>query len=219
MLQAVGQANVLGLLVMAALAYGFARVLDAPRWAGPAILLAVVVIAALAQLLLPTEAPLRQSTSAVTLALLWLGVAAIPVLGYRAVLRRLRPAPAAAPAHPSGFVLIADDTALTRDMAERLDTVPPRTDTFSIAHRAPDGAITAALRLHLTETLATAHTPWTAPEAAALLPELLQTAEAEARARDAEALMIAARPPLTAEVLQDGGYVAVGDDIYTKVLA
>ena len=133
MTEATGGFGLFGLLAAAALVWGFARVLDAPRWTGQAILLAVLVIAAASQLLLPPEAPLRQSVGGAAQAGVLLAVIAVPVLGYRWVLRRLRArhdAGTSAPAaHPRGFVLIEDDAALIADIRSRARS--PEAESFS----------------------------------------------------------------------------------------
>ncbi len=209
MLQALGQANLLGVLVVAALGWGFARVLDAPRWAGPAILLVVVIIAALSQIALPPEAPLRQTTGGAVRALVWLAAAAVPILAYRALLRRLRGAVPAPTPHPQGFVIIPEDAALVEDIAARLGAAVPTTETVSLAHRAPDGALTASLRLQITDTLASLHNIWVDPTDPTLAPRLLTQAEDEARRRAATTVLTQPRTADQATQLRTLGYRAI----------
>lgn len=143
----------LGLLAIAGLAWGFARVLDAPRWTGPAIALATVLVMMGGLLFLPPEAPFRQSVAGSVRTLLLVGALAVPVLGYRALLARVRQRAAPPPpAHPTGFVVVADDAALVADIAARAGAAPPR--RLSVAHRGPDGAVTAAGRVTLDSDLA-----------------------------------------------------------------
>ena len=213
MTDATGGIGLFGLLAIAALAWGFARVLDAPRWTGQAILLALLLIAAASQLLLPPEAPLRQSVGGAARAGVWMALIAVPVLGYRWALRRLRArhdAAAEAPAaHPTGFVLIADDAALIGDIRARAGAA--EADSFSIAHRRADGEIEAAAQATIADRLATLGTVWVAParRRQGLGTGLMDALEAEARARGISRVVADTAEPDLAGLLTARGYEAV----------
>ena len=214
MTEATGGFGLFGLLAAAALVWGFARVLDAPRWTGQAILLAVLVIAAASQLLLPPEAPLRQSVGGAAQAGVLLAVIAVPVLGYRWVLRRLRArhdAGTSAPAaHPRGFVLIEDDSALIADIRSRARS--PEAESFSIAHRGEDDEIEAAAQARIARGIATLGTVWVAPERRrqGLGAGLIAALEAEARSRGAARVVADTPDPDLAALLSSRGYAPAG---------
>lgn len=216
MLQVIGNIHLLGLLTGGALAWGFARVLDAPPWSGRAILLVIVLIACFAQIVLPESAVLRRSTGGAVTAALWLGVAAVPILAYRWGLRKLRQ-PQAPKRHPEGFVIIPDDAALVQDIAGRLGAEVPGAEVFSIAHRSPEGAIQASLRVHLVQDTAHLQNIWVDPEVD-LAEDLLDTAERAARDRRAEALVVAASDPEQAAWLARNGFTRLGSALHTKPL-
>ncbi|MEM8869018.1 MAG: hypothetical protein AAGE38_01345 [Pseudomonadota bacterium] len=204
MLQTIGNASLLGLLAMGALAWGFARVLDGPAWSGRAILLVIVLIAFFAQIALPLDAPFRQSTGGAVIAVLCIAAAAVPVLGYRWILRRLRkPVPPAA--HPTGFVVIPEDAALARDTAARLDQPIEEAQVFSVAYRDDHGTIQATLRLHVIDGVAHLQNIWTAPDSD-LTGALLETAAQAARERRAHTLLVAPQAPDRDSWLQAQGF-------------
>lgn len=212
--EAAGGIGLFGLLAAAALAWGFARVLDAPRWTGQAILLALLLVAAASQLLLPPEAPLRQSVGGAARAGVWLVVIAIPVLGYRWVLRRLRARHEASvpgsEAHPTGFVLIADDAALIADIRARAGASEP--ESFSIAHRGEDGEIEAVAHAQLADGLAMLGPVWVAPDRRrqGLGTGLIETLEAAARTRGAARMVADTAEPDLVALLSARGYATAG---------
>lgn len=214
MTEAAGGIGLFGVLAAAGLAWGFARVLDAPRWTGRAILLAVLVIAAASQLLLPPGAPLREGVGSAARAGAWLAVIAVPVLGYRRLLRRLRArheSAAVAPApHPTGFVLIADDAALIADIRAR--TGAAEGDRFSIAHRGDDGRIEAVAQARLADGLATLGPVWVAPDRRrpGLGTGLIDALEAEVRSRGGVRLVADTADPALAALLSARGYAPAG---------
>jgi len=216
MSEAAGGIGLFGLLAVAGLAWGFARVLDAPRWTGQAILLALLLVAAASQLLLPPEAPLRQSVGGAARAGAWLVVIAVPVLGYRWVLRRLRarhdagaPPPAG---HPRGFVLIDDDATLMSDIRARAGAAGAVAESFSIAHRGADGEIEAAAQARLADGIAMLGPVWVAPERRrqGLGTGLIEALEAEARRRGAARVVADTVAPGLAALLSARGYAPAG---------
>lgn len=147
MLEVLGNLGVFGLAAIAALAWGFARVLDAPRWAGQAILLATVLIALAGLLLLPPGAPFRESVGGSVRAAVFVAIAAVPVLAYRRVLRRLRPG-RGAPVQVTGRpAVVAEADALAADLRAQLGTAPET--AFGLIHRHPDGHLVAGAVVRL----------------------------------------------------------------------
>ncbi|WP_112320480.1 hypothetical protein [Oceanibium sediminis] len=186
--------SLLGLLALGALAWGFARVLDAPKGAIRAIPMVMVLVALLSQVALPETAPFRQSVGGALRLMVYAAILAVPVLGYRTVLRRLRARSGAMPVKrdtPVGFVLIEDDTRLAADTAGALaaqhkGAVPWAPETFSVAHRDASGQITGTVRGLLNMGLLDIDGLHVAPQAdSALAAGLLAELEAEGTRRGA----------------------------------
>ncbi len=129
-------------------------------------------------------------------ALAILGLIAIPILAYALLVRRLKqrnaPPKPKAPAHPTGFVLIEDDAALTQEALAKLiaanrKAFPSERQEFSIAHRDEAGKITASGRVNLHMGLAEFRRIWVEPEArgTGLGSAILKQMEAEAVSRGA----------------------------------
>ena len=189
------QIGFLGLLTLAAIAWGFARVLVAPRWVVRAIPLVLFGVMLASQLLLPPDAPMRESVGGALRTLALLGMLAVPVFAYFRVLDRLRKSNARPDGHPKGFVLIEDDAALAaeaRDAAERargevVDWAP--VSTFSIAFRPEGREVLASAQVVVTLGLALVRHLTLAPNAdTGLAQSLLVEVEAEARRRRASRL-------------------------------
>ncbi|MSU92281.1 hypothetical protein GE300_22385 [Rhodobacteraceae bacterium 2CG4] len=209
MLQILGQGGVLTLAAIGLLAWGFARVLDAPRWSGRAILLALVLVALAGLLLLPPEAPFRQSVQGTVRFALVAGIVAVPVLVYRRGLRRLRArrAPAAAPAGITGHTVLVDETrALAADLDAALDSAPPQ--RLGLVHRAADGGLLAGAAVTLTGSRATLAPLWwdEAADSAEVVAPLLDAAAAEARRRGAHLLAAETGLPRIARALIAQGF-------------
>ncbi|MEM8788932.1 MAG: GNAT family N-acetyltransferase [Pseudomonadota bacterium] len=198
MLNTLAQGGIIGLLAMGGLAWGFARVLDAPAWVVRSIPLVLVVIVMLAQILLPVDAPFRQTTGAALQAVFWLAVAAVPVLGYRWLLRQARIRAGTAPEAPkTGFVLIEEDAALMEEISARLSAAnraaaPWDRQTFSVAHRDPSGRIVAAGQVRLNMGLAELRRVWVDPDrrGRGLGAELVGHLEDAARDRGAKRALL-----------------------------
>ncbi|PWG74891.1 hypothetical protein DF186_15545, partial [Enterococcus hirae] len=88
-------------------------------WSGRAILLAVVLLALAGLVLLPEDAPFRQSVQGSLSFALVAAIVAVPVLAYRWGFRRLRARHAPAP-EPAGItgrtVLVPEAQALSADL-------------------------------------------------------------------------------------------------------
>ncbi|NNU78880.1 hypothetical protein HMH01_00380 [Halovulum dunhuangense] len=201
----------LGLLLFAGLAWGFARVLDAPRWTGQAIVLVVVLIMLASQVALPPEAPFRQSVGGSIRALVVLAIAAIPFLGYRWLLRRLRarhvpPPTAAAPAVTGRVALVPEVEALGRDLAGSLQAETP--ERFGLVRRAPDGTLVGGAVVGIEAGLARIAPVWVSDVASGLVAELIDAASQEARARGAKALELETRDRAIAAAASEAGLSA-----------
>ena len=124
-------------------------------------------------------------------ALVFASLAAVPIGVYVIFLRRLReranPGTSAKPAHPTGFVLIEDDAALTREVlakfaVENAAHAPWDREAFSIAYRDTEGEVTASGHIILNMGLAEFRRIWVEPSArgkglgAALLAKMEEVA-------------------------------------------
>lgn len=201
--------GVVGLIAVAGVAWGFARVLDAPRWTGRAILLATVLVMAASQLLLPPEAAFRQSVGGALRLLVILGIAAVPVLGYAFVLRRLRDraAPVAKPL--IGRVALVPQTAgLAADLSAALDAPPA--ESFGLIHRAPGGELCAGAVVTLDGRAALADPVWWRDEADGdtVIRPLIAAMGDEAANRGAASLSVTARAARIAQACRESGFAA-----------
>lgn len=191
MLEILGQGGVLTLAVIGLLAWGFARVLDGPAWSGRAILLALVLLALAGLILLPEQAPFRQSVQGSLSFALVAAIVAVPVLAYRWGFRRLRARHAPEP-QPTGItgrtVLVPEAQALAADLDRALDAETPH--RIGLVHRAPDGSLLAGASVTLTGARATLAPLWWDEDAdtAQVVAPLLDAAAAEARQRGAHLL-------------------------------
>lgn len=204
-----------GLVFLGAVAWGFARVLDAPRWVARAIPLVLIAVMLASQILLPAGAPLRDSVGAALRALVFLGLASLPVLGYRWLLRRLRARQGqGVQPRPSGFVLIDDDAALTAE-ADAAQSKPENwsPEAFSIAFRADDGAVRASAQAVVTLGLAEVRYLTFYPGAGADLDlgqRLLDALEGEARSRGATRMATDAYDWNNRQVFLQAGFTETG---------
>ena len=129
------------LLAAAGLAWGFARVLDAPRWVERSIPPVVLAVMALAMVALPAGHPFRDSIASGVRGLLVLTLIALPFVGYALLIRRIRrrTMPEAAPAPIKGqIVRIGDDMALRTEYGLRRQGAEPG---FSLIRRRADGSL------------------------------------------------------------------------------
>lgn len=209
MLEILGQGGVLTLAIIGLLAWGFARVLDGPEWSGRTILLAMVLLALAGLILLPPEAPFRQSVQGSLSFALVAAIVAVPVLIYRWGLRRLRARHTPDP-EPAGItgqtVLVPEVQALSADLDRALEVAPPH--RLGLVHRAPDGSLLAGATLTLTQTRATLSPLWwteTADTAQVVAP-LLDAAAAQARQRGAHLLAAETSQPRIARTLIAQGF-------------
>ncbi len=206
--------GVIGLLALAGLAWGFARVLDAPRWAGQAIALATVLVMLAALVVLPPDAPFRQSVAGSVQGLVVLGALAVPVLFYRSLLRRLRRRAGtdtdAAPIK-TGFVRIDDDVQLVAEIAARAGAAgegDPSPDRFSVAFRDNDGQIVAAGHARIHNDMAQLGGIWVDRPARSrgLGRGIVQTLEDEARRQGARQAFVDCQPGAEAAFMTHLGY-------------
>lgn len=204
MLEILGQGGVLTLAVIGLLAWGFARVLDGPAWSGRAILLAMVLLALAGLVLLPPDAPFRQSVQGSLSFALVAAIVAVPVLIYRWGLRRLRARHAPEP-QPTGItdrpVLVPETQALTTDLERALQSEAPH--RLGLVHRNADGALLAGTTVTLSGARATLSPLWweeTADTAKVVAP-LLDAAATEARQRGAHLLAAETGQPRIARTL------------------
>ncbi len=147
------------ILAIAALAYGFARVLDAPRIVTAMIPLGAVLAMASALLFLPPDHAMRQSVSGSVQLVLIFAIIGVPLLVYMRFLKRLRQAREPQIVKTSGdYVQITDDRKLQDDVqALILEGAPSGLDQsagFSVLKRRADGGIAATGRCQVTGDLA-----------------------------------------------------------------
>jgi len=208
MLEVLGQGGVLTLAVIGLLAWGFARVLDGPDWSGRAILLAMVLLALVGLVLLPEDAPFRQSVQGSLSFALVAAIVAVPVLAYRWGFRRLRARHAPEPESETGpagitgcTVLVPEAQALSADLDRALDTEAPH--RLGLVHRAPDGSLQAGATVTLTGTRATLAPLWwdEGADTAEVVAPLLDAAATEARQRGAHLLAAETGQPRIARTL------------------
>ena len=78
------------IIAATALAWGFARVLEAPRWVEWCIPLVALGVTALCLVALPGDSAFRQSVAGGARALGVLALVVVPVAGYLVLVRRLK---------------------------------------------------------------------------------------------------------------------------------
>lgn len=176
------------LWVLAALAglLALCRRLNTPRWVPLSILTGTAILVIAARFLLPATHPIRVNAGSDLDGLIVVIFGTAAAMLYLQWFRNLKPRSAPEPAVDPGFVLIADDTALTRDVETLLGAAP--SEGFSVLRRAGTGEIAASGRAAITGPVATFTTLY-APDGG-LVAELLDTLEAEARARGATEALI-----------------------------
>ena len=134
----------LQILAAALLAWGFARVLDAPRWVERSIPLVAITAVAAVLLLLPAESAFRQGVAGGIRTLAVFGGIAVPLAAYLYFVRRLkaRAGPESVRRdHVTGMIVrIIDDTALRAEIA-------PEADGYSLIRRDAAGALELAASL------------------------------------------------------------------------
>jgi GNAT superfamily N-acetyltransferase len=202
--------QVLSLTVFALL---LARVMRAPRGTWRYIVGAAALVLAASQLLPPGNA-FRADVADSASGLLLLGLALAPVAGYALLVRSIRRRTLAderpaAPGHPVGLVLIAEDGALARDTEQALEAeTGEATERLSVGWRDPAGALVGHARLRLRRGLADLELLWVAEEARGqgIGRRLIDGAAAEARRRGASGL-VASVPEAAGGFLQRNGFV------------
>ncbi len=152
-----------------------------------------LMIAAVAAAILSLDAGFRAQMGQSLVAAFWLALAAVPILGYVVLLRRLRrrAQPEEAP-QPAGLRLIEDDAALTADSlaairAESAAQPGFERESFSVAWKDETGTVRGAVQVIRVMELAELRTLHVDPDwrGRGLARDLLQGAEYEARARGA----------------------------------
>lgn len=127
----------------------------------------------------------------------------VPIYAYFQMLQRVRRrndpnTDGAEIAHPTGFVLIADDEALSDEVFEKFQTANREVmpdwgrEDFSVAYRDEAGAVLASGRVSLNMGLADVSRVWVEPDVrgGGLGRELMHQIEREARARGAERVLL-----------------------------
>ncbi|WP_316015474.1 GNAT family N-acetyltransferase [Roseobacter sp. HKCCA0434] len=178
------------LMLIAALAYAFARVLDRPH--RRALALAGLVSVAAAGLLL-FDAGFRQALAANLQAVAVLALIVLPFAGYALFLRRIRRARAPGAAQtPAGLRLIEADDALHTEMRAALmaeDHATPgfRREAFSVAWKDEAGSVLGAVRCIILHDVAELKSLYVHPEARSrgIGRDLIEGALTECRARGA----------------------------------
>lgn len=172
-----------------------ARLLGLPPSAWRVILGGAVLVLAGSQLL-PPGTPLREDVRASSGALVWIVIAALPVLGYALIIRTIRRRtlprePTDRADRPRGLVLIPDDAALARDTEAALAAEgPDPIERLSVAWRDEAGAVAGHARLRIRNGLAELELLWVAPgmRGRGIGSRLVAQAETEARLRGADTL-------------------------------
>ncbi len=195
------------LWVLAALAglLALCRYLKTPRWVPLSILSSTAILVIAARFLLPPTHPVRENAGSDLDGLIVVIFGTAAGLLYLQWFRRLKPrtvsAAASATVDQPGFVLIAEDAALTRDV-EALRGTP--TERFSVLRRDASGEIAASGRAAVTGPVVTFSTLYD-PEGR-YVAGILDALEAEASARGATEALIGPVDAGGATLYQSLGY-------------